>query len=242
MNIYYLTDNSLNCFYSAVYSAFKCGGIITSRRDIQLALGDTIIDIECDNEKFEKVRQAVENCDKYADEDIRLALRSCDINKEHKIFNYIKLLLKTKAPIIKRLNFEEVLEFKDLIYRITNELHRLKGFLRFIECENGILYAPCTPDNNIIDLLAPHFKSRLSAEKFVIHDINRKLATIYDGNDLITGCVGKAEIYVSEREKDFENLWKKYYKHINIVSRPHEKQMKGSMPVRYWKFLPEKKD
>ena len=112
----------------------------------------------------------------------------------------------------------------------------------FIECENGVLYAPYSPDNNITDLLAEHFKHRLSCEKFVIHDIKRKLATIYDGNSLLTGKVGNAEIYVSEREKEFENLWKKYYKSVNIESRPHTKQMKGSMPVRYWKFLPEKQD
>ncbi len=140
------------------------------------------------------------------------------------------------------MNLDEILKFNALTYKITGELHRLKGLLRFIECENGVLYAPYSPDNNITDLLAEHFKHRLSCEKFVIHDIKRKLATIYDGNSLLTGKVGNAEIYVSEREKEFENLWKKYYKSVNIESRPHTKQMKGSMPVRYWKFLPEKQD
>ena len=49
-----------------------------------------------------------------------------------------------------------------------------------------------------------------------------------------------ADVYLSEYEKAFECLWKRYYRSVNIKERPHEKQMKGYMPVRYWKFLPEK--
>lgn len=242
MNIYYVSDSSLNTFYTAVYCAIKHGGCITSDKDIQLALDDRITNIEFDGEKCEKVRQAVSACDKFAEEDIALALRSGNAKKEQIILDYIKRLLSIKAPIIKRLNFNEVVEFNDLLYKINGELHRLKGLLRFAECQNGILYAPFSPDNNIVDLLACHFRKRLSNEKFVIHDISRKLATIYDGKELVTGNVGEAEIYVAEQEKEFVNLWKKYYKSINIESRPHEKQMKGSMPVRYWKFLPEKQE
>lgn len=54
------------------------------------------------------------------------------------------------------------------------------------------------------------------------------------------GYAGEADIYLSEQEKAFESLWKKYYKAVDIKERPHENQMKRSMPVRYWKFLPEK--
>lgn len=240
MNIYFLTNGNLKTFYTAVYFALTQGGKITSDKEIQLALDDKIVKIEYDRQKCEKVQNAVNCCDKFAEEDIILALRSGENDKEQKVFNYVKRLVTAKSPIKKRLSLNEVVEFNDLLYKITGELHRLKGLLRFTECNNGILYAPCSPDNNIIDLLACHFKKRLSNEKFVIHDIGRKLATIYDGNSLATGNVGEAEIYVSEREKEFVNLWKKYYKFINIESRPHEKQMKGSMPVRYWNFLPEK--
>ena len=77
-------------------------------------------------------------------------------------------------------------------------------------------------------------------QRFVIHDVRRKIAALYDGEQIILTSVDSAEIYLSEYEKYFEDLWKQYYKSVNIVSRPHEKQMKGYMPVRYWKFLPEK--
>ena len=109
-----------------------------------------------------------------------------------------------------------------------------------MECAGGVLYAPYSPDNNITVLLMAHFAVRLKSEKFVIHDLNRKIAGMYDGREWIMGYAGKADIYLSEQEKAFESLWKKYYKAVDIKERPHEKQMKRSMPVRYWKFLPEK--
>ncbi len=118
----------------------------------------------------------------------------------------------------------------------------MKGFLRFMESRDGALYAPFSPDNDITDLLMAHFAERMKAERFVIHDVKRKIAGMYDGREWIMARVGEAEVYLSEYERAFENLWKKYYKAVNIESRPHIKQMKGYMPVRYWKFLPEKRD
>ena len=85
-----------------------------------------------------------------------------------------------------------------------------------------------------------HFASRLKNERFVIHDVKRKIAGMYNGHEWIMNYVGEAEVYLSEYERAFENLWKKYYLAVNIEERPHEKQMKRSMPVRYWKFLPQK--
>ena len=110
-----------------------------------------------------------------------------------------------------------------------------------MECSGGVLYAPYSPDNDITDLLMPHFAARLKLP-FIIHDIKRKIAGIYNGTEWVTTYADNAEICLSENEKAFENLWKRYYKSVNIEERPHIKQMKGYMPVRYWKFLPEKKE
>jgi probable DNA metabolism protein len=65
---------------------------------------------------------------------------------------------------------------------------------------------------------------------------------MYDGKQILMCEVNDVELYLSQYEQAFENLWKQYYKSVNITSRPHERQMKGYMPVRYWKFMPEKND
>ena len=237
----FITDGSAQSFFTAVFDAYKDKNcIITSDSKVQLALDNEIAQVICDMQKVERVRNGILKYDNRAEEEILLVLRSCDTHKEQIAFEYIKKLMQFKAPIRKRLSLTEVINFYDILNKVTGETHKIKGFLRFIECVGGILYAPYSPDNNITDLLMRHFAERLKSEKFIIHDINRKIAGIYNGRIWTLAYADKAEICLSENEKEFENLWKKYYKAVNIKERPHEKQMKGYMPVRYWKFLPEK--
>ena len=238
-----ITDGSVISFFTAVFDAFaEKNCFITSDKNVQLSLDSEVISVDGDLKKCERVRQGIAKYDAYAEEDIFLVLRSCDKLKEQTAFEYIKRLMQTKAPVRKRLSLTEVIKFNDILHRVTNEAHKLKGFLRFIECSGGVLYAPYSPDNDITDLLMPHFAARLKCEKFIIHDLKRKIAGMYNGTEWVTAYADSAEICLSENEKAFENLWKKYYKAVNIEERPHEKQMKGYMPVRYWKFLPEKKE
>lgn len=239
----FITDGTPETFFTAVFDAYKeKEAVITSEENLQLSLDGEVVRVIFDAEKSGRVRSGIARYDRFAEEEILLALRSGDTLKEQTAFEYIKKLMQNKAPIRKRLNLPEVIEFNDIVYKVTGETHRLKGFLRFMESKDGVLYAPYSPDNNITDLLMRHFSERLKSERFVIHDLKRKIAGMYDGKDWIMGYAGEAEIYLSEYEKAFENLWKKYYKSVNIEARPHEKQMKGYMPVRYWKFLPEKHD
>lgn len=237
----FITDGTTEGFYTAVFYAYaEKGSVITSQENRQLSFDTEIINVVSNYEKAARVRARLDKLDRYASGDIDLALRSGDSLKEQAAFEYIKLIIQNGRAVRKMLSLPAVIELNDIIGRVTGELHKMKGFMRFMETESGALYAPYSPDNDITDLIAPHFKARLGAQKFVIHDIRRKKAALSDGKEWFMAEVGEAEIYLSEYERAFENLWKKYYASVNIKERPHEKQMKGYMPVRYWKFLPEK--
>lgn len=239
---YYLVDGSEDCFYTAVFEAFKdkdC--LIISEPNIQIGLDVKLVEVNADGEKAERVKRKLYSLDKGSTEDISLLLRSCDPLKEQTAFDYIKLIIAHGGAVRTMLANPTVMEMSDIRSRVYGETHKMKGFLRFIENNEGVLYAPYSPDNNITDLLAPHFAKRFSNQRFVIHDVKRKIAAMYDGNEIIIIDADGAEIYLSEYQQHFEELWRQYYKSVNIESRPHEKQMKGYMPVRYWKFLPEKK-
>ncbi len=237
----FITDGTVEAFFTAVFDAYtESNCIISSDRQIQLTLDSQTVCVDSDMQKYQRVLSAVENYDEYAADDLLLALRSCNPQKEQIAFDYIKELLRTRHPIRKRLSLPEVIALNNVLYKVTGETHRLKGLLRFMENADGILYAPYSPDNNITDILMRHFAERLKCERFVIHDLKRKIAGMYDGKNWIIGYADQAEICLSADECTFVNLWKKYYRAVNIEERPHEKQMKGSMPVRYWKFLPEK--
>lgn len=237
----FITDGSAESFFTAVFNAYsEKEYIITSQTAVQLSLGCEIVRTETDAEKCGRIVSAIQRYDKSALDDILLVLRSCDGLKEQTAFEYIKRLFERKSSVKNMLSLPEVIEFNDILHKVTGETHRLKGFLRFMECAGGAFYAPYSPDNNITDLLMPHFAERFKSQKFIIHDIGRKIAGMYDGNEWFTGYADEAEVRLSDSEHAFEQLWKKYYASVNIKERPHEKQMKGYMPVRYWKFLPEK--
>ena len=237
----FICDGKCDSFFSAVFDAyFQTDCIITSDSEVQLALDSQIVKVETDLEKSRRIQRGIQRYDVEGVPDVVSVLRSCDGLKEQIAFEYIKLVFERKAAIKKAYNLPQVIEFNDILYKVTGETHRMKGFLRFMESSSGALYAPYSPDNDITDLLMPHFAERFASEKFVIHDLKRKLAGMYDGHSWVIAHVGEAEVYLSEYEKTFETLWKCYYNAVNIKSRPHEKQMKGYMPVRYWKFLPEK--
>lgn len=236
----FITDGSPASFFTAVFDAFREDCVITSDTQVQLSLDSEVIRVDYDEVKCERVRAGIAKYDSHAEEEIALVLRSCDRLKEQIAFGYIRKIMQLKSPVRKMLSLPETIEFNDILHKVNGETHRMKGFLRFMESRDGVLYAPYSPDNDITDLLMNHFSRRLQSDKFVIHDVKRKIAGLYDGNECIMGYVGEAEVYLSEYEKAFESLWKKYYQAVNIKERPHEKQMKGYMPVRYWKFLPEK--
>ncbi len=238
----FITDGGSYGFFTAVFNAYnESACVITSDENVQLSFDSEVVRVEADGEKCARVQKKIEACDPAAVDDILLVLRSCDSLKEQIAFEYIKRLIEKKSPISRAFNLPEVIIFDELKNKVTNEVHKMTGFLRFMESDSGAFYAPYSPDNDITDLLMRHFAKRFMNERFVIHDVGRKIAGIYDGHEWIMSYAGEAEIYLSEYETVFQTLWKKYYKAVNIEQRPHEKQMKGYMPVRYWKFLPEKK-
>ena len=172
---YYLVDGSEDCFYTAVFDGYNDKGCaITSRRDLQLGLDTAVKEITADEQKAKRVKKKICEYDSAATNDISLALRSCADNKEQTAFEYIRLLIKHRRPVRTMLNIPAVFDMDDMRSRVTGELHNMKGFLRFMENDKGVLYAPYSPDNDITDLLAPHFAERLKNQKFVIHDIKRK--------------------------------------------------------------------
>lgn len=239
---YFLVDGSEDCFYTAVFDAYKIKDcLLTSERSVQLGLGFEVVDVVTDENKAARVKAKINALDKGAAEDITLLLKSDASLKENVAFEYIKLIIEHGGAVRGMLAHPTVIEMTQIRTRVFGEAHRLKGLLRFMENSDGVMYAPYSPDNDVTEILAVHFAARFGGRSFVIHDIKRKIAALYDGNEIVMTYADDAEIYLSEYENYFQNLWKQYYKSVNIENRPHEKQMKGYMPVRYWKFLPEKK-
>lgn len=241
MRTVYQIENEPIAFFSAVFDAYKVkDAFITSENRLQVLLGDEFVKVTPSEEKAGRVAKKLKEVDFRAFREIDAVLRSNAQDKEQVAFEYIKLVFRYGKTAREKIHLAPVRKTLDTASRVFGEVHRLHGFLRFQELKNGALYAPFDSDNDILELLLPHFISRYKNSAFVLHDVKRKTAIIYDGKDWILVPAETAEIRLSECEETVQALWKKYYKTVAIPMRKNTRQMKNYMPVRYWKFILEK--
>ena len=235
----YIFDGTKSGFLTAFVVAYSDPDAVVASDKIQLLLGQTPVFVKTDEARAEKVKNRLLAFDRDCMRDLDTLLRSGMERREQIAFGYFRVLASEKRPVSKRLAEKEVFEAVECIKKVGHEIHKFHGFIRFMETASGALYAPFAPDNDICELLLPHFRARLPQFPFVLHDIKRKKAAVYDGEHSFVAPLNQAEILLSASETGWQALWKGYYKAVNIPSRERLKQMKGYMPVRYWKFLPE---
>ena len=235
----YFYNGTLEGFLTAFVAAYADADAAVASEGFQLPLGAEVVNVATDIEKADKAKKRLLSFDKQSMHDLSYLLRSGDFNKDKVAFDYLKLLTEQKRPVMQMLSRDEVRRADDIIRRVGHEIHRMHGFIRFMETESGALYAAFSPDNDIVDLLIPHFRARLPRFPFVIHDIRRKKAAVWDTQNSFLAPLDKAEVVISADENSWQNLWKQYYESVNIPSRERLKQMRGYLPVRYLKFMPE---
>ena len=168
------------------------------------------------------------------------ALRSNDGLKETTIFSVAHKCLVARKNLVTNYKDPDMINLYEINSRIANEAHRLKGFLRFEKTASGVWYARISPDNDIIDLIAPHFKSRFPNERFLIHDLKRNLVCMCDGRSLKTIKTDQALLVcLHQDEHNFQPLWQTYFDHVTIKERFNPKLQDTSLPKRYRKNMVE---
>lgn len=233
----------LTCIFESFYDRRIPDDVTTEF--VQCVLLDEIVTIKTDNEKAERVYKCLKNCKtKYLVSDFNLTFRSGEKSRFKVLFDYLNVAISNKnIDVSKAFALPEIQAFTDLKNRIYTETHRFKGFLRFMETEKGFYYACYEPDNDITELLVPHFMARLQSP-FIIHDIKRNILALCDGKryKILNGGDNGVTVFMSESEEIFLDLWQQYYKSINIEERKNLRQMRNYMPERYWKNLSEKQE
>lgn len=233
----------LTCIFESFYEKRIPDDVTTEC--VQCGLLDEIVIIKTDNEKAERVYKCLKNCKtKYLVSDFNLTFRSGEKKRFKVLFDYLNVAISNKnIDVSKAFALPEIQAFTDLKNRIYTETHRFKGFLRFMETEKGFYYACYEPDNDITELLVPHFTARLQSP-FIIHDIKRNILALCDGKryKILNGGDNGVTVFMSESEEIFLDLWQQYYKSINIEERKNLRQMRNYMPERYWNNLSEKQE
>ncbi len=236
----YIFDGTKEGFLTAFLAAFQDENALLSSCILQLPIGEQPLFIDTDTQRAAKAEARLLQIDKGCIKDLFLLLRSGKEDREQTAFLYLRQIAKAGKPQRKNFACPAVFAAVEILKQIGLEIHRFHGFIRFIETQSGALYAPFSPDNDICDLLVPHFKARLPHYPFVLHDVKRKKAAVYDGEHVFVAPLAQAEVLLAGDELQWQALFRRYYSAVNIPSRERLRQMRGYMPARYWQFLTEK--
>lgn len=236
---FYFFDGTADGFYSAVFLSYNRKNSLPTCNSEQLNLTDEALSVTTDEAHAERVKKKLCLYDSGAEREIKIILKSNLPNRAQIAYSYLRAILAAKMPVRGMLSDPSVLSATDAVKKVRREIDRLRGFLRFTECESGILYAACAPDNDVVEYLLPHFARRFPHEKFVIHDVKRKKAILYAAGDFVSVPLQKTDVFLSSREEEFSRLWKEYYRAVNIPGRENRKAQDNYMPRRYRKYMPE---
>lgn len=244
MNVF-VFDSSFEGLLTSIYEAYysdKKPEAIYSSLSYEHNLFDNTIKIETDLDKFQRVYNAIEK--KISKESLR-KIYYCYLSETKEssnlIFSYIRMGFKIGKDIELHKNNDVVLGIDKLSKRVSLEKHRFTGFVRFKEV-NDVLYSSIEPDFNIVGLLGNHFKNRLTNEYFIINDVKRNIALIYNKEDYYLTNLDndiKSILESTNDTGDYASLWREYFKSTNIKERANSRLQKRSMPIRYWKNLTE---
>lgn len=241
----YVYDGSFEGILTAVFEAYyrkEDPDAILAEKGLQQDFTTSYTFITTDPVKSDRVYASIRrNISEDALKNIYHILLSEEADAGTLIYRYLKLGWKMGGRVDLHLSDNTVFRVMDINRRLEHEVHRLLGFVRFRQVEGGIFYSSISPDNNVVELLAPHFEERLSDQKWIIHDVRREVAALYNSKNWIVSEFSADDIPCStEDEKRFAGLWKEFFNALEIPSRKNPKLQRRLMPRRYWDHLTEK--
>jgi probable DNA metabolism protein len=171
----------------------------------------------------------------------RYAFHSQKKGIELLVWNYLQLGLKVGRGLEGLLTSEPVHSINRIARHVSHEAHKFKGFVRFREVTAGFLYAAIEPEADILGLIAPHFVGRVGDRPWMIHDLRRYQAAVYDLKSwrLVRGVELTAEPGVTAAEHEYAALWQRYFQHHAIAERHNPKLQQKHVPLRVRKHLTE---
>lgn len=159
--------------------------------------------------------------------------------KERQILLFLRLGFRCGPKATRMLTNDTVHALDAAVRHLENEAHLLKGFLRF-SVFKGALVAEIEPKNCVLPLLAGHFSERYPEEHFLIYDRSHGMALVYRPHEFrITAVESLQTPEPDEEEQEYRELWRLFYRTIEIEGRHNPKCRMSHMPKRYWKDMTE---
>lgn len=155
---------------------------------------------------------------------------------------YLRLCYKYTDKINLAKNNDIIRKVDLYTKRVGHEAHRFTGFVRFEEISPMVFYSKIEPDHFILPLLMEHFVKRFSDQYFIIHDLKRQVALVYNTKEAFLQSLSNEEqlkLLKAPNNDPFINLFKTYYKATTITERINIRRRNAFIPKRYFKHLGE---
>jgi probable DNA metabolism protein len=171
--------------------------------------------------------------------DVWFALLSCDGNVDMALWHTLERVWTLGKRAEADLADGYASAVRKAALRTGGEYNKYLGLVRFKDV-GGLFYAELEPDCDVLTLLADHFSARLPDQGWVLHDLRRKKAAVYDTTKWVVADMDLPQAPPStEREREFQALWREFYRSTTTLQRLNYKTQRGHMPKKYWKHLVE---
>ena len=254
--VQFIYDGSYHGLFTAIFDVYerKCkDAVIIKRESLEALVFSDNIEVDTDHVKAERVLKGLR---KKVSQECFTNIYRCYLSElkgiENTILQFVQYAFESKVNIEDNFGNAAVLDIAQTARKVGREKHRFEAFVRFESIGPRFFYAPIDPDYNVLPLIVPHFKRRYADQDWIIYDTKRKYGVHYnqqteqvseavidftiDATDLTpTG------ILFDPDEKLYQDLWKNYFRSVNIPVRKNTKLHLRHVPKRYWKYLVEKK-
>ena len=241
----YLYDATFEGLLTAIFYSFSDKGELDIQRaaDFQPTLLSAPLSITTEEDKARRVAHSIQERLSWQTWKRVYYLYLSELpGCEYLIYRYLKLCYQAGDAINLSKDHPIIHQVERTCYKVTYEAHRFKGFVRFSELAPKVFYSKIEPDHNILPLLAHHFRKRFSDQKFMIHDLTRQYALVYDLKQVYFHDLTPAEaqrLSAQRPDDPYQELFAIFFDATNIPERYNPRLQRYWMPKRYWKHIDE---
>lgn len=247
-----LYDGSFDGLFTAVFEVFeyryKDVEIVNREKYHQENIFAEIHEVITQTDKSERVLNKLEqHIGKPRIHQLLKVFLSEDPEMEYLILSATKQSVRHPGEnILENFADADMMKISKICKSVGRESHRMTAFVRFEKMQDNIFFAKIDPDFDVLPLIRKHFHDRYQDQKWMIYDLRRNYAIVYD----LESCdffypddkldLNQYHQKFHDEEKSYQTLWQRYFTKTNIVERKNLKLHIQHVPKRYWKYLTEK--
>ncbi|WP_312210090.1 TIGR03915 family putative DNA repair protein [Acinetobacter variabilis] len=255
---HYCFDGTMTGLLSCVFRAFEFKEFdvkVTANPQAQNGLFDDFIHVASNESQGQRVWQGLKQ--KISSSSLKAFYYAFLSEKEQafqNLFDFAVYVFQNQRPVDKDYGYHAVIGMSQWMKQVGREKHRMEAFVRFKKAKDGLFLSLVKPDFNVLPIISRHFKERYQDQRWLIYDEQRHYGIYYDLNDVHQIemnaemvdpqiRIGHSQSFSIELDDDevlYDQLWKDYFKSVNIQARQNMKLHIQYVPKRYWRYMNEK--